>query len=261
MKLPYIKLYTADLLAAGRNLTAQQLGEAVLGICEQAFENDTAYTPSTRRETVLFELLTQWKNEAQESYQQNKKKMKKARSVRWKKQENPVGQLLKDSTPASGTQHTETETKTETETDTETETENINTFTAPAPAAQDKSDFSQEGEMAGEAGHHLLALSPLAKKTRAPQTLLQQFAEQVSARFEPDVKTDVQKGIWFKRNCRCLSDILKFCEQNIPLALQTISVCAKRLEKAGLTGGYEAVCRNLPEYYAKAQQILEDKEK
>ena len=73
MKIPYIKIYTADLLAVCRKLTDEQLGSAMLGICEQAFENDTAYLPQTPQEERLFELLSQWKEESKESYFQNKK--------------------------------------------------------------------------------------------------------------------------------------------------------------------------------------------
>lgn len=87
-------------------------------------------------------------------------------------------------------------------------------------------------------------------------TDLQKFAKAVSERFE-DPMDRVQLGIWYKRNCRCLTDILNFCGKNIPLGLETISVCVKRLEKAGLSGGYEAVCRNLPEYHAIAKNQME----
>ena len=96
------------------------------------------------------------------------------------------------------------------------------------------------------------------KTTTAPvPTPLEQFKQRVLACFEPDVKTPVQQEIWFKRNVRCLKDILQFCGEDIPLALQTIDVCLERLEKSGLTGGYEAVCRNLPEYMARAQEKME----
>lgn len=240
MKIPYIKLYTADLLAVCRKMTDEQLGSAVLGICEQAFENDTAYLPQTLQEERLFGLLTQWKDEAQQSYQQNKKKMKKARSSRWKKPENIVGQSLSNTTEGIVTQQTDTETETDTETDTETEaeteaeTETIS-LTAQAPAAQ--------GERA-----------VFEKKTPLPA----EFVDQVIARFEQAVTTAVQKEIFVRRNARCLKDILSFCDHDIPLALQTISVCARRLAKGGVSGGYEAVCRNLPEYYEKAKQELQE---
>lgn len=85
---------------------------------------------------------------------------------------------------------------------------------------------------------------------------LQKFAKSVAERFEEPMDK-VQLGIWYKRNCRCLTDILNFCGKSIPLGLETISVCVKRLEKAGLSGGYEAVCRNLPEYHALAKKQVE----
>ena len=222
MKIPYIKIYTADLLAVCRKLTDEQLGSAVLGICEQAFENDTAYLPDTPQEERLFALLTQWKDEALESYEQNKKKMKKARSARWKKQENVVGKSLRNMFEGGIAQQT----------DTETETENIS-LTAQAPAAQ------------GE---------------RAKTPLPAEFVDRVIERFEQAVATPAQREIFVRRNARCLKDILGFCDHNISLALQTISVCARRLEQGGVSGGYEAVCRNLPEYYEKAKQELQEAE-
>lgn len=85
---------------------------------------------------------------------------------------------------------------------------------------------------------------------------LQKFAKAVAERFEEPMDR-VQLGIWYKRNCRCLTDILNFCGKNIPLGLETISVCVRRLEKAGLSGGYEAVARNLPEYLAQAKKQME----
>lgn len=85
---------------------------------------------------------------------------------------------------------------------------------------------------------------------------LQKFAKAVAERFEEPMDK-VQLGIWYKRNCRCLTDILNFCGKNIPLGLETISVCVRRLEKAGLSGGYEAVARNLPEYLAQAKKQME----
>ncbi len=234
MKIPYIKIYTADLLAVCRKLTDEQLGSAVLGICEQAFENDTAYLPDTPQEERLFALLTQWKDEALESYEQNKKKMKKARSARWKKQENVVGKSLRNMFEGGIAQQTDTETDTETETETKTETETENiSLTAQAPAAQ------------GE---------------RAKTPLPAEFVDRVIERFEQAVATPAQREIFVRRNARCLKDILGFCDHNISLALQTISVCARRLEQGGVSGGYEAVCRNLPEYYEKAKQELQEAE-
>ena len=235
MKIPYIKVYTADLLALSRNVTPEQLGEALLGICEQAFENSTLYQPQTARETALFEMLTQWKEESQSALEQHKKKMKKARSLRWTKKENSVGQSLKNTNAVTVAQHTETETNTETDTETEPETENINTPTPPT--AQGEQEMGE-------------------KKSSNPQ--LRAFAAQVIERFEAHVQTPAQQRIWYHKNRRHLRDILEFCGQDITLALQTIEECILCLKKEGLTGGYAAVCRNLPEYYAQAKRKLEE---
>lgn len=86
---------------------------------------------------------------------------------------------------------------------------------------------------------------------------LQKFSNAVIENFEPDLKSDTEVAIWFKRNCRCLSDILNFCGKNIPLAVKTIDVCLERMEKAKIQGvGYEAVCRNLPFYREEAKKRL-----
>ncbi len=94
-----------------------------------------------------------------------------------------------------------------------------------------------------------------AEKSPKPKKLnnLQEFSNRVIAEFE-DLQTQDQISVWFKRNCRNLSDILKFCGGDIDIALECIAVCVERLEKAGLKGGYEAVCRNLPDYYREACQ-------
>ena len=104
----------------------------------------------------------------------------------------------------------------------------------------------------------LLTAPKAAGSVPKPKQLndLQKFAKAVAERFEEPMDK-VQLGIWYKRNCRCLTDILNFCGKNIPLGLETISVCVKRLEKAGLSGGYEAVARNLPEYLAQAKKQME----
>lgn len=86
---------------------------------------------------------------------------------------------------------------------------------------------------------------------------LQKFSNEVITHFEPDVKTDTERAIWYKRNCRCLSDILNFCGKNIPLAIGTIDACCERMGRAKIEGfGYEAVCRNLPFYREEAKKKL-----
>ena len=123
------------------------------------------------------------------------------------------------------------------------------------------SDSVSDSVVVSDSDNKLLTADKAAEqagKSPNPKKLnpLQNFSNSVIAAFE-DNMNDTQKGIWFKRNCRCLSDILNFCGKDIPLALETISVCVERLEKAGLKGGYEAVCRNLPDYYEQAKERLE----
>ena len=62
MKIPYVKIYTADLLAKARKLSPEQIGRAMLGLCEQAFENQTAYKPRNEDERAFYEMLLGWKN-------------------------------------------------------------------------------------------------------------------------------------------------------------------------------------------------------
>ncbi len=240
MKIPYLKIYPADILAVSRNLTTEQLGQAVLGICEQAFSNDTAYQPDTRNEQVLFELLTHWKEEAFEAYKQKRTSGRKGGKQTQAKNKLSDGSTACLSALSTPSKQPETETEPQPEPEAKTE-KNILTAARPGTQGAGKISLGNPGQ-------------------KPSQTLLEIFAGEAAERFEPEVKTPVQFQIWFKRNARCLRDILHFCSQNIPLALQTISVCAHRLQKAGITGGYEAVCRNLPEYYAAAKLELEDED-
>ena len=240
MKIPYIKLYAADLLAASRHVTSEQLGDAILGVCELSFENKTLYQPQTPREKAFFELLLNWKKEATAHVNQKKQAGRLGAKKRWGNKtvlDGSTATSAADSTPNSHTEpdtETEPEPDTETETDSETETENI-FLTAQGKPAQGKREIS-------------------LKEKKPP--LPAEFTDQVIAHFESAVQTPVQRTIFIKRNARCLKDILDFCDHDITLALQTISVCIDRLAKEGLTGGYEAVCRNLPEYYETAKAEL-----
>lgn len=221
MKIPYVKVYTADLLAKSRRLSEEQIGRAILGICEQAFENATDYAPQTEAEKALFDMLIGWKNESVSALKQKKK------AGRLGAQKTNEKRKLSDGGTAAlsavGTR------KRQTETDTETETDINKQHTADPAAGQ---------------------VNPKPKLNK-----LQEFSNAVLAEFE-ELETKDQIAVWFKRNCRCLSDILKFCNGEIPVGLAVIRVCVERLEKAGLSGGYEAVCRNLPEYYHEAKKRL-----
>lgn len=221
MKIPYVKVYTADLLAKSRRLTPEQIGRAILGICEQAFENATDYSPQTDAEKALFDMLIGWKNESVSALKQKKKAGRLGAQKTNEKRKLSDGGTAALSAVGTRKRHIETDTDTETETD-------INKQLTAAPAAE---------------------------QAKPKLNKLQEFSNAVLAEFE-ELETKDQIAVWFKRNCRCLSDILKFCNGEIPVGLAVIRVCVERLEKAGLSGGYEAVCRNLPEYYHEAKKRL-----
>ena len=120
--------------------------------------------------------------------------------------------------------------------------------------------LKQKKEAEAEEYKRLTAANRSADKVSKPKRELndlQKFSNQVIENFEPDIKTDTEKAIWFKRNCRCLSDILNFCGKNIPLAIGTIDACIERMGQAKIVCfGYEAVCRNLPYYREEAKKKL-----
>ena len=120
MKIPYIKIYTADLLAKSRHLTDAQIGRALIGICEQAFENQTQYRPDNEAEGALFDLFTQWKNESVSSLKSRKRAGKIGALSRWSNTQLSDGS--KRISPAIST----CECHTETDTDTEKDKEKIN---------------------------------------------------------------------------------------------------------------------------------------
>jgi hypothetical protein len=83
---------------------------------------------------------------------------------------------------------------------------------------------------------------------------LQEFSNKVLEHFEPDIDFEdkTKRRIWFKRNARCLSDILRWNESDIDAALKTISNCIKKLNALNIHDfGYEAVVRNIQNYAPK----------
>lgn len=123
MKIPYIKIYTADLLAKSRHLSAEQIGNAMIGICEQAFENETLYEPKNEAERSFYNMLFSWKNESISALKQKKLAGKKGGLVTQARHK-----LSDESTAclsASSTTNKQTETDTESETETDTETEKV----------------------------------------------------------------------------------------------------------------------------------------
>lgn len=100
-------------------------------------------------------------------------------------------------------------------------------------------------------------------QTEKPKTKklnnLQEFSNMVLERFER-IENKVQRGIWFKRNCRCLADILNYALGDKDLACDMISCTCDFLKQNKLTGGYEAVCRQLPRWYEEALKHRREKE-
>ena len=100
-------------------------------------------------------------------------------------------------------------------------------------------------------------------QTEKPKTKklnnLQEFSNMVLERFE-HIENDVQRGIWFKRNSRCLSDILNYALGDKDLACEMISCTCAFLQQNRLSGGYEAVCRQLPRWYEEALKRKREKE-
>lgn len=240
MKIPYVKIYTADLLATSRKLTPEQIGQAILGLCEQAFENETAYQPQSQAEQALFDMLVSWKQESIAALKQKKNAGRSGAKKRWQK-ELEKAELSDGSTAIISANGRQIQKQKQS---------NITTYCEPAAAVLKKCRGNDNGN------DKTANSRPAQGETGARvKTTLQNFSNAVIAEFE-ELETKDQIAVWFKRNARCLSDILLFCGGDIPTALATIRVCVERLEKAGLTGGYEAVCRLLPEYYQEAKKRL-----
>ncbi|MBP5403822.1 MAG: hypothetical protein J6Y17_01880 [Elusimicrobiaceae bacterium] len=125
MKIPYIKIYTADLLAKSRHLTDAQIGRALVGICEQAFENQTQYKANDEAEGALFELFLQWKNESVSSLKSRKRAGKIGAQARWSNTQLSDGSKRISSAISKCECQTETDAETEAETDTGTDKEKI----------------------------------------------------------------------------------------------------------------------------------------
>ena len=95
-------------------------------------------------------------------------------------------------------------------------------------------------------------------KTVAQSVKLRLFLTEVQRLFEPSVKTEAQQRIWQRHNTRALQEILTFCKEDIPQALCVIGYCKKNWQAKGYLGGYDAVCRHLPQYYAQACKAAND---
>lgn len=267
MKIPYVKIYTADLLAKARKLSPEQIGRAVVGVCEQAFENETAYKPRNEEERSFYEMLLNWKNASVSVIKSRKKAGRKGGLATQSKLK------LSDGSNASPLASSKNFSLLQADKQALLEKRQFSDgSTAILPVEPQKRENEEKEKVTQKekeerekkiltadyaAGLAHLTAEPTPIPNLKPKlNKLQEFSNAVLANFENPMN-DTQKGIWFKRNCRCLADILNYCGKDIPLAVQTVRVCAERLEKAGFTGGYEAVCRNLPEYYQQAKKRLE----
>ena len=85
MKIPYIKIYTADLLAKTRRLSPQEIGEAVIAACEMAFEGSTDYKPAQANAQAFFNMLNDWTAESKEAIKSQHARAKKGAQARWQK--------------------------------------------------------------------------------------------------------------------------------------------------------------------------------
>lgn len=119
---------------------------------------------------------------------------------------------------------------------------------SPIPTNETNIDKRQEKHM------YIKAAQAAQEKKSSPQKeKLRAFADKVALKFE-SFENQAQKNVWFYRNYKNLRDILAYggSEQ---MGLLTIQACAEMLEAKGYSGGYGAVCRNLPLYYEKAKRM------
>ena len=218
MKIPYIKIPIADISAYLAPFDNETKGKIFQAVLDFGLYQQWADLELPERAKIGYTAVQEIVENEIKSYKKFCKEQKQKIKNHWAKIKN-----TDDTNVLPGRNN-------QTKTETETKTEYINKLlTAPKVAERAPS---------------------LPKKLND----LQKFSNAVIENFETNVQTPEQKRIWFKRNCRCLTDILTFCGKNIPLALGAIEACVLRLQKANLSGGYEAVCRNLPEYMAQAQK-------
>lgn len=117
MKIPYIKIYTADLLAKTRRLSPQEIGEAVIAACEIAFEGSTEYKPAQANAQAFFNMLNDWTAESKDALKAQRTRAKKGAQARWQKSEVLDGtQAFTKEMPKQSICQCQTETETDTET-------------------------------------------------------------------------------------------------------------------------------------------------
>lgn len=224
MKIPYIKIPIADVSAYLATFDYETKGKIFQAVLDFGLYQKWADLELPERGQVGYTAVQEIVENEIKSYKKFCKVQKQKIKNHWDKIKNT------DDTTVLPPLEYQTETKTETETDIYKKH-----TTAPKSAG-------------------LVSVPDQPKKPKQLNDL-QKFSNAVAERFE-DPMDKVQLGIWFRRNCRNLTDILNFCGKDIPLALETINVCVERLQKMGLSGGYEAVCRRLPEYLEQAKKNM-----
>ena len=221
MKIPYIKIPIADVSAYLAPFSFEEKGKIFQAVLDFGLYQKWTDLELSERGQIGYAAVKEIVENEIKSYRKFCKEQKEKAKKMWDKKQNH------DEATALPTRYSQTETETKQETETD-----INKILTAQKSADSK------------------------PKPKRELNDLQKFAVAVADRFEEPMDK-VQLSIWYKRNCRCLTDILNFCGKNITLGLETISVCVRRLEKAGLSGGYEAVARNLPEYMAQAKKQME----
>lgn len=246
MKIPYIKIPIADVYAYLAPLDDTSKGQIFNAVLEFGLYQNWADLELTGAGQKSYTAVKEIVENETKNYKKFLKMQKEKIKKRWGKNEF-----------SDGTAVCTRNNKAEAETEAETEYNKLLTAqlccAGQEPEKHEPKKIKTEPVKKSETP--LFGGERFLKKKRELNQL-QKFANEVLAQYEEPMD-DVQKGIWFKRNARCLTDILNFCGKDIPLALATIGECADRLQKAGLSGGYEAVCRNLPEYYQPAKKRLE----
>jgi len=250
MKIPYIKIPIADIYAYLAPLDDASKGQIFNAVLEFGLYQNWADLELSETGQKSYTAVKEVVENETKNYKKFLKMQKEKIKKRWEKNEF-----------SDGTAVCTRNNKTEAETEAEAETEVNKLLTAQHSCAGPEPQKTEPEKI--KTGPVKKSETPLFGgekflKKKRELNQLQQFSNEVLAQYEEPMN-DVQKGIWFKRNARCLTDILNFCGKDIPLALATIGECADRLQKAGLSGGYEAVCRNLPEYFAEAKKKTEVK--
>ena len=241
MKIPYIKIPIADVYAYLAPLDDASKGQIFNAVLEFGLYQNWADLELTEAGQKSYTAVKEIVENETKNYKKFLKMQKEKIKKRWGKNEFSDG-------TAVCTRNNKAETEAETD---------INKLLTAQQSCAGPEPEKIKTEAVKKSETPLFGGDRFLKKKRALNQL-QRFSNEVLAQYEEPMD-DVQKGIWFKRNARCLTDILNFCGKDIPLALATIGECADRLQRAGLSGGYEAVCRNLPEYYAEAKKKTEVK--